>query len=347
MTAIIETVDARVSDEIANRVGVHLDDFAALEVAVIIPCFNEEVAIGKVVADFREELPTAEIYVYDNNSSDRTYEMAQLAGAVVRREPRQGKGYVVRRMFADVEADIYLMVDGDSTYDCRMARHMIAALVEGDLDMVNGARRQTSPSAYRAGHNFGNLMLTGLVRLLFGKGYRDMLSGYRAFSRRFVKSFPVMSAGFEIETELTIHSLELEMPVSEIQVGFDERPEGSESKLKTFSDGLRILWMITKLLKQERPMTLFGIAGVVCTIAAVVLAYPIFVTFFETGDVPRFPTAVLVTGLMLVAFLSWVCGLILDTVTRGRKETKRLRYLDLPSVSATLRRGWFGLRDRG
>ena len=305
-------------------------------IAILVPCYNEESSIEKVVSDFRNAVPDSEIYVYDNNSTDRTIERAKSAGAIVRREYRQGKGYVVRRMFADIEADIYVMVDGDDTYAASMANEMISKLIDDNLDMVNGARRDTSSTAYRTGHKFGNIMLTGLVRALFGRDFKDMLSGYRVLSRRFVKSFPVMAAGFEIETELTIHSLELEMPVAEIEGDFKDRPIGSQSKLNTFSDGFRIIWTILKLLKQERPMELFSLVGLACALASVVLAYPLFITYFEVGEVPRFPTAILATGLMLIAFLCWACGLILDTVTRGRRESKRMRYLALPSIAVAI-----------
>ncbi len=309
---------------------------ASLSIAVLVPCYNEEAAIGTVVRDFRAVLPAATVYVYDNNSSDRTIEIAEAAGAVVRREPRQGKGHVVRRMFADVDADVYIMIDGDDTYDVSAAPDLVETLARDGLDMVNAARDETQASAYRPGHKFGNQMLTGIVRTIFGNDFRDMLSGYRVFSRRFVKSFPLLATGFEIETELTIHALELQMPTREVATSFKERPPGSESKLNTISDGFRILWTITKLLKQERPMAVFAAAGGVLAVAALVLAYPIFVTYLDSGLVPRIPTAILSTGLMLAAFLSMTCGLILDTVTRGRKEAKRVRYLAVSGVHATL-----------
>lgn len=309
-----------------------------MKTAVLIPCYNEEIAIAKVVADFAAALPEATIYVYDNNSSDRTIEVARQAGAVVRSETRQGKGYVVRRMFADIDADIYVMVDGDDTYEAAAAPRLIALLRAQGLDMVNGARNQIDHCAYRAGHKFGNRLLTGLVRAVFGKDYRDMLSGYRVFSRRFVKSFPVTAAGFEIETELTIHSLELDMPVAELPVDFTERPAGSASKLRTFSDGFRILWTIVKLLKQERPMALFGWIAMALALSSTGFASPLLAEYLETGTVPRLPTALLSTGLMLSAMLSLSCGLILDTVTRGREEVKRLAYLAVPGVAATLER---------
>ncbi|MEM7224887.1 MAG: glycosyltransferase family 2 protein [Pseudomonadota bacterium] len=308
----------------------------ALSIAVLIPCYNEEAAIEQVVKDFRAALPAARLYVYDNNSSDRTAEIAAAAGAIVRHEPHQGKGHVVRRMFADVEADVYIMIDGDDTYDVSAAPALVEHLVRDGLDMVNAARDETEASAYRPGHKFGNVMLTGIVRAIFGDEFRDMLSGYRVFSRRFVKSFPMLATGFEIETELTIHALELQMPTCEVATPFKERPPGSESKLNTISDGIRILMTISRLLRQERPMAVFAAAGAMLAALALGLAYPIVVTFLETGLVPRFPTAILSTGLMLAAFLSFTCGLILDTVTRGRKEAKRVRYLAVPGVHAAL-----------
>lgn len=307
-------------------------------IAVIIPCFNEEAAIAKVVQDFKEHLPGASIYVYDNNSTDRTSAVAKEAGAIVRDEPRKGKGFVVRRMFADIEADIYLMIDGDDTYNVSFAPQMVELLVKSGLDMVNGARMEEEESAYRPGHKFGNWMLSGLVRKLFGDEFKDMLSGYRVFSRRFVKSFPIMSGGFEIETELTIHALELAMPTSEVPVGFKDRDEGSESKLNTFSDGFRILFTITSLLKQERPAQLFGAIFGVLFIVALLLGIPIVTEFVDTGLVPRFPTAILATGTMILGFLSLVCGIVLDTVTRGRREIKRLKYLQYPGIQASLER---------
>ncbi len=296
-------------------------------IAVLGPCYNEEAAIARVVADFRACLPDALVYVYDNNSTDRTVEIARAAGAVVRREPRQGKGNVVRRMFADIEADVYVLVDGDATYDARSAHAMIARLIEGGLDMVVGARRHQDEAAYRPGHRFGNRMLTGFVARVFGSPFVDMLSGFRVFSRRFVKSFPVLSSGFEIETELTIHALNLELPVAEIETPYFARPPGSVSKLSTWRDGLRILANIARLYRAERPLPFFGGIGAALAAVAIVLAIPIFVTYVEQGLVPRFPTAVLSTGLMILAWLAAACGLVLDTVTRGRREMKMLAYL--------------------
>jgi hypothetical protein len=302
------------------------EDIIVLKIAVIIPCYNEATAIATVVADLQRSLPTAVIYVYDNNSRDDTVSQALAAGAIVRSEPRRGKGYVVRRMF------------GDDTYDATIAHQLVSMLVHQNLDMVNGARVEQSATAYRPGHRFGNRLLTGLVQIIFGNDFNDMLSGYRVFSRRFVKSFPQSSGGFEIETELTIHALELQMPVAEIGVTYKDRGENSESKLKTFSDGFRILVTIANLLRQERPMSTFGAIGALLLILSVVLAYPIFVTFLETGLVPRFPTAILATGISVLAFLSFAAGLILDTVTRGRQEAKQMNYLQIPSTLSILAR---------
>jgi glycosyltransferase involved in cell wall biosynthesis len=303
------------------------DRVAPSETAVLIPGYNEAVAIARVVADFRAALPGATVYVYDNNSTDGTAEKAAAAGAVVGRETRQGKGHVVRRMFRDIDADVYVLVDGDATYDASSAGKLVAALREGGNDMVVAARVGQQDDAYRRGHVFGNRMLTGVVAAIFPTNLRDMLSGYRVFSRRFVKSFPVLSSGFEIETELTIHALELEMPVVEIDTPYYARPSGSESKLSTWGDGLRILFTILRLYRFERPLAFFTIVATACATAAIVLAVPIVVTYFETGLVPRLPTAILSTGLMLTAFLAIACGLVLDTVTRGRREMKLLAYL--------------------
>lgn len=302
---------------------------SAYKVAVLVPCYNEEVAVAKVVAAFRAALPDATIFVFDNNSTDNTVAAARAAGAEVYREIRQGKGYVVRRMFTDVEADIYVLVDGDATYDAPSARRMIARLIEDRLDMVVGYRVHRDKAAYRAGHQTGNRLLTGFVASVFNSTFNDMLSGYRVFSRRFVKSFPVLSGGFEIETELTIHALELGLAVAEIETPYYARPEGSASKLNTWRDGLRILWTILQLYRAERPLRFFSAIGAALAIAAVGLAVPIIVTFVETHTVPRLPTAVLSTGLMMVAFLSFAVGLVLDTVSRGRREMKLLAFLAL------------------
>lgn len=304
---------------------------SAPTVAVLVPCYNEEAAIGRVVRDFRAVLPDATIYVYDNNSRDRTAEVAAEAGAIVRRETLQGKGNVVRRMFADVEADIYVMVDGDDTYHAASAPALIQKLIDEQLDMVNGARVTQIEAAYRPGHRFGNILLTSLVTFVFGRRTADMLSGFRVFSRRFVKSFPTLVAGFEIETELTVHALELRMPIAEVATPYKDRPPGSVSKLSTFKDGFRILFMIGKLVKEERPLEFFSIAAAVLAVISVIIATPVVLTFLETGLVPRLPTAVLSTGLMILAFLAVACGLILETVTRGRREMKRMAYLAHPA----------------
>lgn len=296
-------------------------------IAVLIPCYNEEAAIGRVVADFRAALPGAAVYVYDNNSRDLTVQMAAAAGAAVRSEPLQGKGNVVRRMFADIDADVYVLVDGDDTYHAASAPALIEKLLTGQLDMVNAARISQGEAAYRRGHVFGNWLLTTLVASVFGKRTTDMLSGYRVFSRRFVKSFPALAGGFEIETELTVHALEMRMPFAEIGTPYKERPPGSASKLSTFKDGFRILFMIGKLVKEERPLKSFAITGILLALLAFVIAAPVLVTYYETGLVPRLPTAVLAAAIMILAFLSLTCGLILETVTRGRREMKRLAYL--------------------
>ncbi|MGF1592104.1 MAG: glycosyltransferase family 2 protein [Kiloniellaceae bacterium] len=303
----------------------------APRIAVLLPCYNEEAAIGQVVRDFRRALPEARIYVYDNDSSDRTGEVAAAAGATVVREPLRGKGNVVRRMFADIEADIYVLADGDDTYEAAAAPALIETLCGEQLDMVNAARRNARQEAYRRGHKFGNRLFTRLVSGLFGKRFDDILSGYRVFSRRFVKSFPALAQGFEIETELTVHALELRMPVREVLTAYKERPEGSESKLSTFRDGFRILRTILRLTKEERPLAFFSAGGAVLALASVVLAFPLLLTFLETGLVPRLPTAVLVCALMILAFLSLACGMILDSVAHGRREMKRLHYLTLPA----------------
>lgn len=300
-------------------------------IAVLIPCYNEEVAIGAVVRDFRAALPEATIFVFDNNSRDRTVEVAREAGAIVRPAPLQGKGNVVRRMFADVDADAYVLVDGDDTYHAASAQAMVARLFAENLDMVVSRRITDETAAYRPGHRLGNWVLTEFVARLFGRAFTDILSGYRVFSRRFVKSFPALATGFEIETELTVHALELRMPIEEIETPYKSRPEGSVSKLNTYRDGIRILWTILKLFRQERPLAFFGSIGAGLGLAALALVAPLFLTYAETGLVPRFPTAILATGMMLTAFLSLACGLILDTVTRGRHEMKRLAYLQIAS----------------
>jgi glycosyltransferase involved in cell wall biosynthesis len=303
------------------------DQLTDQRIAILVPCYNEEAAIATVVADFRAALPEAAIYVYDNNSRDRTVEAARDAGATVRGERHQGKGHVVRRMFSDVEADIYVLVDGDATYDAPSARIMINRLLSERLDMVVGTRVDREQAAYRFGHRFGNWLLTAFVANVFGDTFSDILSGYRVFSRRFVKSFPVLSGGFEIETELTAHALMLELPVGEVQTPYYARQAGSHSKLNTWRDGVKILSTIVKLYRSERPLGFFSAIGASLAIMAIGIAIPIFVTYLEEGIVPRLPTAVLSTGLMVVACLSTTCGLVLDTVTRGRREIKRLAYL--------------------
>jgi glycosyltransferase involved in cell wall biosynthesis len=300
---------------------------SAMRIAVLVPCFNEEAAVAAVVADFRKALPAAKIYVYDNNSSDRTTAVAREAGAEVRSERRQGKGHVVRRMFADVDADIYVLVDGDATYDAPSAPRMIEKLVSDHLDMVVGQRIDQAEAAYRRGHRTGNRMLTGFLSSVFGQAFKDILSGYRVFSRRFVKSFPVLSDGFEIETELTVHALELAMPVAELETPYYARPAGSVSKLNTWRDGFRILGTILKLYRSEKPLRFFTVIGIFLALVSIGLAIPVILTYLEEGIVPRLPTAVLSTGLMIVAVLSVSSGLVLDTVTRGRREMKLLAYL--------------------
>lgn len=303
-----------------------------LRIAVLVPCYNEEAAVATVVADFRKALPAAEIYVYDNNSRDRTAALAREAGAIVRSERRQGKGHVVRRMFADVEADVYVLVDGDATYDAPSAPRMIDRLLDDHLDMVVGLRVDQVQAAYRLGHRTGNRMLTGFLASTFGHAFKDILSGYRVFSRRFVKSFPVLSDGFEIETELAVYALELSLPVAEVETPYYARPEGSFSKLNTWRDGFRILGTMLKLYRSERPLRFFTAIGILLAVASVILAIPIVITFIETGLVPRLPTAVLAMGLMIMALLSVSSGLVLDTVTRGRREMKMLAYLSQPSL---------------
>ncbi len=309
---------------------------ADLRIAVILPCYNEEKAIASVINDFQKALPEAAIYVFDNNSTDRTAEIARSAGARVAHVALKGKGNVVRRMFADVEADIYLMTDGDCTYDVSVAAQLAEKLLAENLDMVVGSRVDRGEAAnYRRGHRFGNRLLTGSVRRIFGGEFSDMLSGYRVFSRRFVKSFPALARGFEIETELTVHALELRMPCGEVETAYGSRPEESESKLSTYRDGFRILKTIGRLYMVERPLEFFSIFSFILALASIVLAIPVFQEYFATGLVPRFPTAILATGLMLSALLSFVCGLLLDSVTRGRQEVKRFAYLSIPGVSQT------------
>ena len=303
------------------------NDLRAPSVAVLIPCHDEAATIGKVVSDMRAALPHATVYVYDNNSRDGTAMLARAAGACVRYEPSQGKGHVVRRMFADVQADIYVLVDGDDTYDPGAAPALVEMLVDRHLDMVTGVRQMRNARAYRPGHRLGNRILTGLVRRIFASPVEDMLSGYRAFSRRFVKTFPALTTGFETETEFTVHALALAMPIGELPVDYRERPAGSASKLRTMRDGLRILRTILILVKEERPLPFFGLAGLVLFVIGLALGFPVVAEFMRTGLVPRLPTAVLAVGFVLLSFLSLACGLILDSVARARKEAKRIAYL--------------------
>jgi glycosyltransferase involved in cell wall biosynthesis len=307
-------------------------DVSGLRIAILIPCRDEAVTIGQVVADFRAQLPGALVYVYDNNSMDQTAAIAAEAGATVRTERRQGKGNVVRRMFADIEADAYVLVDGDGTYDATDAPAMVRMLANQQLDMVTGVRVDTSRESYRRGHRLGNRVLTGIVRTIFGDGVSDMLSGYRVFSRRFVKSFPALSAGFETETELTVHAMELGMPVGEIRTRYQERPQGSASKLHTYRDGIRILRTILNLVKEERPLMFFAGTGTILLLIGLALGAPVIAHYLKTGLVPRMPTAVLASAFVILAFLSLFCGLILDSVARGRKDIKRIAYLSLRAV---------------
>jgi hypothetical protein len=310
------------------------------KIAVLVPCYNEEATIAGVVRDFRASLPDALVYVYDNNSKDRTSQVAREAGAVVRRAPLQGKGEAVRLMFSDIDADIYVLVDGDGTYDAKAAPELIDLLVRDQLDMVSGARVTTETEAYRPGHVFGNWMLTTLVREIFGRRFGDMLTGYRVFSRRFVKSFPASSAGFEIETELTVHALQMRLPCDEVKTAYGARPEGSTSKLNTIRDGVRILKMIGLLVKEERPLQFFGLIAVAALVVAAVMGGPVVWEYFQTGLVPRFPSLIVAVGAALVGLFSFACGLILDTVARGRLEQRRFAYLAVPGPGS-LR--WFSL----
>lgn len=317
-------------DERTSETGMNSGDAGARQayrIAVLVPCYNEAMSIAKVVADFKAALPEATVYVFDNNSTDDTAAIARAAGAVVRKEMHQGKGFVVRRMFSDVEADIYVLVDGDATYDAPSAPGMIDLLLRDHLDMVVAQRVDQEVAAYRAGHRTGNWLLTSFVATVFGPTFNDMLSGYRVFSRRFVKSFPMLSGGFEIETELTVHALELGLAATEVKTPYYARLEGSASKLNTWSDGFRILWTIAQLYRSERPFPFYGAIGGVLALISIVIAIPVIVTYVETHLVPRLPTAILAMGLMLLACLSLAVGLVLDTVSRGRREMKLLAYL--------------------
>lgn len=313
---------------------VELDRLADQRIAILLPCYNEALTVAAIVRDFKRCLPGAPVYVFDNNSSDQTAAVARAAGAIVRGVRHQGKGNVIRRMFADVDADIYIMVDGDDTYDASVAPRLAARLLAEGLDMLVGSRVTAEQEAYRFGHRFGNRLLTACVGAVFGSSFTDMLSGYRVFSRRYVKSFAAHASGFETETELTVHALELRMPVAEEATTYRARPEGSASKLRTYHDGARILWMIVKLFKNEKPLAFFGIGAASSMLAALLLAWPLVGTYLATGLVPRLPTAVLCTGLTLLAMLLLSCGLILDTVTKGRIEQKRFAYLAVAAPAA-------------
>lgn len=308
-------------------------DTTSPRIAVLLPCFNEEAAIVRTIEGFRAALPGAILYVYDNNSRDRTVELARATGVEVRSEGMQGKGNVVRRMFADIDADVYIMADGDLTYDPAAAPEMVKLLLDDRLDMVVGTRLHEAKDAYRGGHVIGNRLFTGLLSRLFGRSFSDIFSGYRVFSRRFVKSFPVLSEGFEIETEISVHALELRMPVGEVETAYGARPDGSESKLSTFRDGWRILKTIATLYRIERPVLFYGSIGALLVVAAIILSIPLVLTYLDTGLVPRFPTAILVTGMTIVAVLCFFAGLILDTVTHGRREMRRLAYLSQPTLT--------------
>lgn len=302
-------------------------------IAVLVPCYNEEVTIGQVVRDFRRVLPQATVYVYDNNSTDKTIEVARAAGAVVRSEPNQGKGQVVRRMFGDIDADLYALVDGDSTYEAEAAPRMIELLLKQNLDIVNGVRISEIKEAYRPGHRFGNWLLTSLVAWMFGQRTTDMLTGYRVFSRRFVRSFPALTSGFEIETEIIVHALEMRVLMQDYATQYRDRPAGSASKLNTIRDGIRILRTIGILIKEERPLSFFFALGALLLIVATIIFIPVFLEYLQTGAVRRFPTAILAVGMVLSAMLSMTCGLILSTVTLGRREMKRLFYLQYAKAS--------------
>lgn len=332
------TTDAAFAPNVTQRTAAANIAAMSSRIAVLIPCYNEAAAIEGVVKDFIAALPTATIYVYDNNSKDETKARAAQAGAIVRTETFQGKGNVVRRMFADIEAEAYVLVDGDGTYDAASAAIMVDTLLANSLDMVNGARVPISTASFRPGHVFGNKLLTGTVAAIFGDRIKDMLSGYRVFSRRFVKSFPALASGFETETELTVHALELRLPIAEIQTPYGDRPAGSHSKLNTFRDGFRILRTIIYLVKEERPMQFFSLVSLLLFATSLILGWPVIVTYIETGLVPRLPTAVLAVGTMILASVSLVAGLILDTVTLSRRELKRLHYLGLQGPTFRERR---------
>lgn len=315
-----------------DEIQTESSSFAHLDIAVVLPCYNEAATIAQVIEDFRAALPTATIYVFDNNSSDNTARIAHDAGAIVRRERRQGKGHVVRRMFADVEADLYIMADGDGTYDASAAPDLVEKCIREGVDMVVGTRADVTKDAGRQGHAFGNKIFNMLYNALFGNDFSDIFSGYRVFTRRFAKSFPATSAGFEIETEMSVHASQLAIPTIEVPTAYGVRPEDSESKLRTFTDGFRILRMFAKLTKETRPALFFGAIGLGFMVTAIVLSLPLFFTYLETGLVPRFPTAILATGLVLIATISTVCGLILDSLANARIEIKRSNFLSYPAL---------------
>lgn len=323
---ILNAPDARVP---------HSQIAEAPRIAVTLPCYNEAASIADVIAGFRAALPTADIYVFDNNSTDGTADIAARAGATVRRETRQGKGHVVRRIFADVEADIYVMADGDGTYDASMAPALVELLQKNHVDMVIGTRADVTRDAGRGGHAFGNRMFNLLYNRIFGREFTDILSGYRVFTRRFAKSFPATSAGFEIETEMSVHASQLGIPTLERPTRYGVRPQDSPSKLRTFRDGFRILGMFALLMKETRPLAFFGLIGTALMLTALLLSAPLFLTYFQTGMVPRYPTAVLSTGIVIIGVISAVCGLILDSLARARIEAKRAVFLSYPPLEGT------------
>ncbi|WP_416796520.1 glycosyltransferase [Ciceribacter azotifigens] len=313
----------------------HVSGSENLDIAVLLPCYNEAATIGTVVRSFRQALPDARIYVYDNNSTDGTALHAMLAGATVFRERRQGKGHVVRRMFSDIEADIYVMADGDGTYAPEDAEELVRTLITERADMVVGIRRGVHQDAGRNGHAFGNRLFNRLYRFLFGQDFTDILSGYRAFSRRYVKSFPAVSGGFEIETEMSVHASRLKLPVCELELDYGRRPEGSHSKLSTFRDGAKILWMFAMLMKETRPFAFFGAFSAALMAASVVFMTPVLYAYFQTGLVERMPTWVFSLALMMMSLLFFTAGIILDSVARSRAEQLRIHYMTLPGLAST------------
>ena len=308
-----------------------------MNIAILIPCFNEAIAIEKVIADFKNALPQASIYVYDNNSTDGTGAVAQRTGVIVRQELRQGKGHVVCRMFSDIEADLYVLVDGDGTYDAKDAHRFVSVMIEQQLDFINGKRMESDHANYRSGHRFGNLLLTGLVSFIFANRLRDMLSGYKIFSRRFVKSFPKLSVGFEIETQLVVHALQMNMPMIEMPTKYFNRAEGSASKLSTFKDGFRILKTIFKLLISEKPILFFSTIGSIIFVTDLLLGFPIVLNYFQSGLVPRLPTWTGIVGLLIISMLSFITGILLHAITENRKEARRLAYLSIPHLATHTR----------